>query len=78
LRVPDPELMNRGLQALIIAEYSSLGHSNIGGWHSRPDFVNKLDPAVSSPQKVYESSKAPVSFIHHYSIQLRFSQIGHR
>jgi uncharacterized protein (TIGR02466 family) len=51
LRVPDPEVMNGELQALILAEeveYSSIGHSNIGGWHSRPDFLNKPDPAVSS------------------------------
>ncbi len=51
LWVPDPEVMNRDLQALILAEeaeYSSLGRSNVGGWHSRPDFLNKTDPAVSS------------------------------
>ena len=50
-RVPDPEEMNRNLQAIILAEeaeYSSLGHSNIGGWHSRPDFLNKSEPAVCS------------------------------
>ena len=51
LRVPDPEMMNQELQALILAdeaEYSSLGRSNVGGWHSRPDFLNKADPAVAS------------------------------
>lgn len=51
LRVPDPEVMNRDLQTLILAkeaEYSSLGRSNIGGWHSRPDFLSNPDPAVSS------------------------------
>ena len=51
LRVPDPEMMNQELQAIILAEeaeYSSLGRSNIGGWHSRPDFLNKPDPAVAS------------------------------
>jgi uncharacterized protein (TIGR02466 family) len=51
LRVPDPEMMNQELRAIIFAdeaEYSSLGRSNIGGWHSRPDFLNKADPAVSS------------------------------
>ena len=50
-RVPDPEGMNRDLQVLILAqeaEYSSLGRSNVGGWHSRPDFLNKADPAVAS------------------------------
>jgi putative 2-oxoglutarate-Fe(II)-dependent oxygenase superfamily protein len=51
LRVPDPEAMNWDLRALILAdeaEYSSIGRSNVGGWHSRPDFLNKPDPAVSS------------------------------
>jgi len=51
LRVPDPEMMNWDLQALILAEeaeYSSLGRSNIGGWYSRPEFLNKADPAVAS------------------------------
>src|SRR4051794_16572486 len=50
LRVPDPEVMNRDLQALILAEeleYASLGRSNICGWHSRPDFLNSADSAVS-------------------------------
>ena len=50
MRVPDPEVMNRDLQALILAherEYSSVGRSNVGGWHSRPDFLNWPDPAVS-------------------------------
>ena len=50
-RVPDPEEMNRDLQTIVLAEeaeYSSLGHSNIGGWHSRPDFLNKSEPAVCS------------------------------
>ena len=42
LQIPDADAMNRDLQALILAEeakYSSLGRSNIGGWHSRPDFL---------------------------------------
>jgi uncharacterized protein (TIGR02466 family) len=50
LQIPDAEAMNRNLQALILAEeakYSSLGRSNIGGWHSRPDFLGQRDPAVS-------------------------------
>ena len=50
-RVPDADAMNRDLYALIIAEeeqYSSLGRSNIGGWHSRPDFLNRRDSAVSA------------------------------
>ena len=51
LRVPDADAMNQDLQALILAEeaeYSSLGRSNIGGWHSRPDFLNRPDPAVAA------------------------------
>ncbi len=51
LQVPDAEVMNRDLQALILAEeakYSSLGRSNIGGWHSRPDFLSWRDPAVAA------------------------------
>ena len=50
-RVPDAEGINQDLQALIIAEeaqYPSLGRSNIGGWHSRPDFLSRRDPAVSA------------------------------
>jgi len=51
LRVPDAGAMNQDLQALILAEeakYASLGRSNIGGWHSRPDFLNRPEPAVSA------------------------------
>jgi uncharacterized protein (TIGR02466 family) len=51
LRVPDPEVMNRDLQALILAEeveYPSLGRSNIGGWHSRPNFLCRREPAVAA------------------------------
>jgi len=50
-RVPDAEAMNQDLQALILADearYLSLGRSNIGGWHSRPDFLNRSEPAVSA------------------------------
>jgi uncharacterized protein (TIGR02466 family) len=50
-RVPDADGINQDLQALIIAEeaqYPSLGRSNIGGWHSRPDFLSRRDPAVSA------------------------------
>jgi uncharacterized protein (TIGR02466 family) len=49
--VPDAEVMNQELQALILAEeakYASLGRSNIGGWHSRTDFLNHSDPAVEA------------------------------
>jgi uncharacterized protein (TIGR02466 family) len=51
LQVPDAGVMNRDLQALILAEeakYPSLGRSNIGGWHSRPDFLTLRDPAVAA------------------------------
>ncbi len=51
LRIPDADAMNRDLRALIIAEeeqYASLGRSNIGGWHSRPDFLIRPDSAVSA------------------------------
>ena len=50
-QVPDAEGINQDLQALIMAEetqYPSLGRSNIGGWHSRPDFLSRRDPAVSA------------------------------
>jgi uncharacterized protein (TIGR02466 family) len=51
LRVPDFESMNQDLQAVILgqeAEYASLGRSNIGGWHSRPDFLSRSEPAVDA------------------------------
>jgi uncharacterized protein (TIGR02466 family) len=51
MRLPDAEAMNQGLQALILAEelgYPSLGRSNIGGWHSRPDFLHKSDANVAA------------------------------
>ena len=51
LLIPDAESMNQELQTLIIAEeaeYSSLGRSNIGGWHSRPDFLERSHPAVAA------------------------------
>jgi uncharacterized protein (TIGR02466 family) len=50
-RIPDADAMNQGLHALILEEegrYASLGRSNIGGWHSRPDFLQRRDPAVSA------------------------------
>jgi uncharacterized protein (TIGR02466 family) len=49
LQVPDSEGMNQSLHTLILgqeAEYASLGRSNVGGWHSRPDFLECRDPAV--------------------------------
>jgi uncharacterized protein (TIGR02466 family) len=53
VQIPDPDAMNRDLRAIILAqerEYASLGRSNIGGWHSRPDFLTWRDPAVSAFQ----------------------------
>ena len=50
-RVPDADGINQDLQALILAEaaqYPTLRRSNIGGWHSRTDFLNRGDPAVSA------------------------------
>ena len=50
-RVPDAEAMNQEVRALILAEearYASLGRSNIGGWHSRADFFNRPEPAVTA------------------------------
>ena len=50
-RVPDADALNHGLRALILAqeaEYTSLGRSNIGGWHSRPDFLRRSDPNVAA------------------------------
>ena len=51
LRVPDAGAMNRGLRSLILAEeakHSSLGRSNIGGWHSRPDFLKRPESVVAA------------------------------
>src|SRR5262245_27399412 len=49
--VPDADAMNQELQTLILSEetrYSSLGRSNIGGWHSRTDFLHHTGPAVTT------------------------------
>ena len=51
VRTPDAEAMNHALHDLILAEeaeYPSLGRSNIGGWHSRPDFLHRSDPTVAA------------------------------
>ena len=51
LQVPDAEAMNEALQAIILAEEAkcaSIGRSNIGGWHSRPDFLVRSEPAVAA------------------------------
>jgi uncharacterized protein (TIGR02466 family) len=73
LQIPDPEDMNRDLRALIIgleAEYPSLGRSNIGGWHSRTDLLNRRDPAVAAfsgwltwaLRRMIESTAGPNAF----------------
>jgi uncharacterized protein (TIGR02466 family) len=49
--VPDADLMNEDMRSLILSEeskYASLGRSNIGGWHSRTDFLNHPDSAVAA------------------------------
>src|SRR5436190_23568392 len=51
LRVPDADAMNDELRAVILAEevkYVSVGRSNIGGWHSQTDFLNRREPAVDA------------------------------
>jgi len=51
VRLPDTEAMNQGLRSLILAEeseYPSLGRSNIGGWHSRADFLRRSDANVTA------------------------------
>lgn len=51
MRIPDAAEMNRGLRELIVAEqqkYSSIGRSNVGGWHSRTDFLHRNEPEVAS------------------------------
>jgi uncharacterized protein (TIGR02466 family) len=43
--------MNQDLRTAILAEevkQVSLGRSNIGGWHSRPDFLNRSEPSVAA------------------------------
>jgi len=51
LHVPDAGAMNQDLRTTILAEevnQVSLGRSNIGGWHSRPDFLNRSEPSVDA------------------------------
>jgi uncharacterized protein (TIGR02466 family) len=51
LQVPDAEVMNRNLQALILedeAKCLSLGRSNVGGWHSPTDFLSRPEPMVAA------------------------------
>ena len=50
LHVPDAGAMNEVLREVILAEESmceSLGQSNIGGWHSRTDFLNHSEPMIA-------------------------------
>jgi uncharacterized protein (TIGR02466 family) len=51
LAVPDAEAMNQDLRALILEDERhrhSVGRSNIGGWHSRPDFLERPEPPVAA------------------------------
>lgn len=50
-RVPDADTMNDGLRALILeaeGAHAGIGRSNIGGWHSRPDFFVSQESAVAA------------------------------
>lgn len=73
LHVPDADGMNEELRAIILAEeaeYESLGRSNVGGWHSRPDFLRRPEPAVAglttwitwAVRKMIEASAGPGTF----------------
>lgn len=51
VQLPDSGAMNQGLRSLILAEeskYASVGRSNIGGWHSRADFLHRSDANVTA------------------------------
>ena len=51
MRIPDAESMNLELQQLILTEertHPSLGRSNIGGWHSRPDLLQRSESSVAA------------------------------
>jgi uncharacterized protein (TIGR02466 family) len=50
-QLPDAAAMNEELTALILAEEPrcvSVGRSNIGGWHSRTDFLNRGESAIDA------------------------------
>ena len=50
IQVPDADEMNQALRKLILAEESrhpSIGRSNLGGWHSRPDVLHHSEPMVA-------------------------------
>jgi uncharacterized protein (TIGR02466 family) len=72
-QVPDADSMNADLRGLILAEeaeYSSLRRSNIGGWHSRADFLNHDELSVSAltnwitwaVRQMIDSTAGPGSF----------------
>jgi uncharacterized protein (TIGR02466 family) len=49
--VPDADAINEGLQALILAEearWTTVGRSNIGGWHSHTDLLHRDAPSVGA------------------------------
>src|SRR5215471_5307406 len=71
--VPDAGARSQDLSGIILAEehnQASLGRSNIGGWHSRPDFLNRSEPAVDaltmwitwSVRKMIASTAGPDAF----------------
>ena len=68
VQLPDADAMNRGLRALILgeeAEYASLGRSNVGGWHSRPDFLHQSDPKAvgRAPGWLGQAENEPVPVV---------------
>ena len=51
VRLPDSEAMNQGLRSADSgggSGISKLGRSNIGGWHSRADFLHLSDVNVAA------------------------------
>jgi uncharacterized protein (TIGR02466 family) len=51
LAVPDADAMNHDLRAVILENerlHPTVGRSNIGGWHSRADFLERAEPAVAA------------------------------
>ncbi len=63
LRVPDADALNQELQVLILAEeakYTSVGRSNIGGWHSHTDFLSRPEAAVAALTAPGDPYGAPV------------------
>lgn len=49
LRLTDPEPLNRDLKALILADERAdpgIQRSNVGGWHSREDFLSRTDRVI--------------------------------